>query len=535
MRLKGPVVSSELSLEQQSSMLAALAAAWLAEGGAVQRFETHISVVLVHGAWAYKFKKALQTAFLDQSTLARRQHACAEELRLNRRLAADLYVAVVPVTGTPVQPVLGGTGPVLDLAVKMQAFDGADLWDRLATQGQLGPAHVDELAALLARFHDTAARAAPAGRRGAPPQVRAMVRDNLDELAALCRGAGSRATLQALRRAEALAYTRLAPHLARRLAQGSVRECHGDLHLGNVVQRQGRVVVFDGIEFNDDWRWLDVADELAFMAMDLQAHGLAPLAHRFVNAYLQQRGDYDAVRLLPYYAAHRAAVRAKVALLQAAQADGGNTRQQRKARRYLALARAFGLPRRPALFITHGPSGSGKTTQTQSLLEAAGAVRIRADVERKRLAGLPALVHSASAPGAGLYSPAMTAATYARLLALAEPVLDAGCSVILDATFLHHEQRAAARRWAAERALPFVVLDFEADAPLLHQRLCERAARGGDASEADVQVLDEQLRTAEPLQPDEEPFVYAVPAALAPPWAPLLDRLRRGGFDLPRV
>lgn len=525
-------------------MLTALAAGLSAAAGAApRRIETHISVVLVHGDWAYKFKKALKTAFLDQSTLAQRQQACAEELRLNRRFAPALYVGVVPVTGTLAQPALGGDGPLLDVAVKMRAFDGAGLWDRLAAQGHLGPEHVDELAGVVARFHDGAARADPAGRRGSPAQVRAMVLDNLDELDALCRGAGARAALRVLRRAEAGAFEHLAPQMARRLAQGEVRECHGDLHLGNVVQLAGHVTLFDGIEFNEDWRWIDPVDELAFMAMDLQAHGQAPLAHRFVNAYLQQRGDYEGLRLLPYYKAHRALVRAKVAWLQAAQPGASEGRGACTARRYLALARAVCTRRRPALFITHGLSGSGKTTWTQSLLETAGAVRLRADVERKRLAGLAPLAGSASPVGAGLYGPAMTAATYSRLLALAAPVIDAGCHAILDATYLHCEQRAAARHWAAARGLPFVLLHFDVTPRVLRQRLHKRAARGGDVSEADTQVLDAQLRTAEALQADERASVYTVPAgpppdgpvAAALAWAPLLEGLRCGHFGPPRA
>ncbi|MDP2005619.1 MAG: AAA family ATPase [Rubrivivax sp.] len=502
---------AELTLEQQSTMLAALATGLAATApGAVQRIDTHISVVLLHGGHAYKFKKALQTPFLDQSTLARRQHACAEELRLNGRLAGGLYLGVVPVTGTPMQPELDGSGPLLDVAVKMHAFDGAGLWDRLAARGALGPAQVDALAGAVARFHEGAAVADPAGWQGSPPQVRQMLHGNLAELAALARGAGMRKALRGLQRAEPGSFERLQATLAQRLATGGVRECHGDLHLGNVVQRDGRVTIFDGIEFNDDWRWIDVVNEVAFMAMDLHAHGLKPLAHRFVNAYLEQRGDYEGMRLLPCYTAYRALVRAKVALLRAAQPGADAVHETCHARRYLALAGACGQPRRPALFITHGASGSGKTTLTQSLLEAAGAVRIRADVERKRMAGLDALAHSGSGLGAGLYSAAMTAATYTRLLDLAAPVVDAGCHAILDATFLHRAPRDAARRWAAARGLPFVLLDFPAAPELLRQRLRERAARGGDASEADLQVLEAQLRTAEPLQADELAAVHVV-------------------------
>jgi aminoglycoside phosphotransferase family enzyme/predicted kinase len=529
----------ELSLAQQSLLLESLAAGLSSAAGAgVQRIDTHISVVLLHGGHAYKFKKALRTAFLDQSTLVQRQAACAEELRLNRRFAPEIYLGVVTVTGTPARPELGGSGPVLDVAVKMRAFDNAGLWDRLAAQGHLGAAQVDQLAATVARFHDAAAVADPASAWGSPTQQRRPVLENLDELGALATGAGMRAALHRLRQAEAQAHARVAGCMAQRVAAGAVRECHGDLHLRNVVQHGGQATLFDGIEFKPEWRWIDVMNELAFMAMDLRAHGLAPLAHRLVDAYLQRRGDYEGVRLLPWFMAYRAAVRAKVALLRAAQPKADRRHETRAARHYLALALTLALacaaPRRPALMITHGPSGSGKTTLTQSLLEATGAIRIRADVERKRLAGLDAAARSASAVAAGLYSTAMTQATYARLLDAAAPVVDAGCTAILDATFLRHAQRDAARRWAAGRGLAFVVLDFPAAPALLRQRLRERAARGGDASEADEQVLELQLRTAEPLRPDEQTDVFAVTPSTAPglppltaaAWQPLLERLR---------
>ncbi|MDO9094249.1 MAG: AAA family ATPase [Rubrivivax sp.] len=528
---------AELGLDEQLSMLDTLARRLAADGCGVQRLDTHISIVLVHGGHAYKFKKALQTAFLDQSTLARRQAACDEELRLNRRFAPDLYLGVVPVTGGPAAPELGGDGAVLDVAVQMLAFDNAGLWDQLAVAGRLGAAQIDDLATTVAHFHDAAAVAGSDWATGSPQQQRQAVLENLDELDALAAGAGMRAALRRLRQAEAQSLARLAGVMAQRLTAGAVRECHGDLHLGNVVQHMGRATLFDGIEFKPEWRWIDVMNEVAFMAMDLHAHGLPGLARRFVDAYLQHRGDYEGVQLLPSFMAYRAAVRAKVALLRAAQAGADLRRETHAARHYLALALACMQPRRPALLITHGPSGSGKTTLTQSLLELAGAIRIRADVQRKRLAGLDALSRSASAVGSGLYSPAMTDATYAHLLDMAAPVVDAGCIAILDATFLRHAHREAARRWAAQRGLPFAVLDFPAAPVLLRQRLRERAARGGDASEADVQVLDMQLRTAEPLRPEEQHTAFTVrpsTAAGLPPlsaaaWQPLLDRLRAGG------
>lgn len=519
----------ELSLAQQMHMVQRLCA-WLRQrsDSVVERFETHISVVLVQAGHAYKIKKALANAFLDQSTLARRRHACAEELRLNRRLAAELYLGVVNITGTPDAPELDGPGPVLDVAVKMRAFAQAGLWDRLAARGALESTHIDALVAALAAFHAAATVADAHSRFGTPQQVRAPMQETLRELAAADLDADALSTLRQLARWEAAAYPQLAPQMAQRLQAGHVREGHGDLHLGNVALVDGRCTVFDGIEFNDDFRWLDTVSELAFMAMDLHAHGLPALAHRLVNGYLQACGDYAGVRLLRYYLIYRALVRAKVALMRAAQLSAEPAERERAAAlRYLDLARQFSVAGGAVCMITHGFSGSGKTTLSQGLLEACGAIRVRADVQRKRLAGLDALAPSQSRVGGGIYNEAMSHATYAQLLEAGRAVLESGWPVILDATYLQRAQRDAARRMAAACGAPLVVLDCVADATTLAERVRLRARRGGDASEADAQVLAAQMQSAQPLQADETDGVFTMPGLGAPAsaWEPLLRRI----------
>ncbi|MFN9193124.1 MAG: AAA family ATPase [Pseudomonadota bacterium] len=531
---------AELTPAQQQRMVQALAAALGRSGNTPRHVETHVSHVLLHGGHAYKIKKALATSFLDQSTLARRHAACEEELRLNRRLAAHLYLDVVPITGTPDAPKLGGEGPLLDVAVRMLAFDEAGLWDRLAAGGALCADDVDELAALLARFHGAAAAAPAGGTLGRPEPVRAALRSSLRDVHAALPEAddAGRALVEQVQRWESETGPRLAPVMARRLASGRVREGHGDLHLGNVARTGSGCLVFDCIEFADDFRWLDVISEVAFLAMDLQAHGLPALAHRFVDTYLQHCGDYDGVRVLDYYLVHRALVRAKVALLRAAQADG-NAREQAlaAARRYLGVAQRTTLPRPHALLITHGFSGSGKTSLTQGLLEAEGAVRIRADVERKRLAGLDALDRAGAAAGS-LYTAAMSEATYARLLDAATSVLEGGWTAIVDATFLRGADRRAAYARAAVLGVPFAVLHFDAPAQVLRERLKRRAALGADASDADAAVLAAQQQAQEPLAPDEMPWVHVVQAlpdkADAAPvadWTALRQWLRSAATD----
>ena len=532
-------LAGEITPERQRRLVGALIERLGQDGAPVRHVETHISHVLLHSGLAYKIKKALATPYLDQSTLARRRAACAEELRLNRRLAPDTYLDVVAVTGSEARPELGGDGPVLDVAVRMRAFDEDGLWDRLAARGALRAADVDELAARLAGFHQSAAVALPQGPWGTPAQVRPALCDSLRELlapAALVAGprAVDRAALERLQRWEAEAYPRLQAVIAQRLAAGRVREGHGDLHLGNVAREAGRCLVFDGIEFDPGLRWIDVMSDVAFMAMDLQAQGLPTLAHRFVNAYLEASGDYEGLRVLGYYLVHRALVRAKVALMRAGQTAGTEHDQALEAvRRYVHLALGCAMPRPRALLVTHGLSGSGKTTLTQDLLEALGAPRVRADVERKRLGGLGALQPSGSPPGGGLYVSPMSQATYQRLFTAAAAALEGGWPVILDAGFLRLADRASARRIAAAHGVPFVILHFEAPPALLRRRLRERAARATDASEADESVLALQLQTQEPLLPAERVLTQVVQASAAPAlpprvdWAPLLARLHR--------
>jgi hypothetical protein len=319
--------ATELTAAEQARLVQACAARWPLRAGPVRHIETHISHVLLVDGHAYKFKKVLATSFLDQRTLALRLHACLEEMRLNQRLAPDLYLDVVEITGTLEQPVLNGRGPALDVAVKMRAFDESALWDRLAARGELQAADIDDLAERVARFHAGCAVAPATGRLGAPAAARAALSGSLRDLRALAprsgwpvAGSGEQAALEALAAWEPAAFERAAAAMAARLAAGRVRECHGDLHLGNVAREGAHALVFDGIEFNAAFRWLDVADEAAFMTMDLQAHGLIALAHRFLNAYLEQGGDYDGLRVLGYYLVHRALVRTKVAQLRGLQA-----------------------------------------------------------------------------------------------------------------------------------------------------------------------------------------------------------------------
>lgn len=494
----------------QTTLAAALlnpVAYGLPAGERIERIETHISYVFLAGPHAYKIKKAVDLGFLDFRTLSARRFYCEEERRLNRRFAPALYLDVVAITGAPAQPMLGGDGPAIEWAVKMRRFAPDDQLDQLLARDALTPEHIDQLATTTATFHDRSTRASDADAFGTPEAIRGPARENFAAL----RASGAPADdIAELERWTARQCEQLEPMFRARRRDGFVRECHGDLHLRNIAVIDGVVTPFDCIEFDPNLRWIDVMSEVAFLVMDLYDHNRPALARRCLNRYLESTGDYAGLNLMRFYIAYRALVRAKIHWLRAGQTSAAVDDRVRlidQYRGYIALAEAQTQTSAPALVITRGVSGSGKTTGTQSLVESIGAVRIRSDVERKRLQGLAPLARTASGIEAGAYSAAATARTYARLLDLTKRIIDAGYTAIVDATFLKRAQRDLFRRWAAEHAVPFAILDFTADIATLKARLQARHDANRDASEADIGVLEHQLATQEPLQPDELPFV----------------------------
>ncbi|EHQ53139.1 hypothetical protein ECTPHS_10641 [Ectothiorhodospira sp. PHS-1] len=469
----------------------------------VQCIETHISTVLLAGEFAYKIKKPVSLGFLDFSSLEQRRHFCEEELRLNGRLAPKIYDGVVAFSGDPTHPAFNGTGPVFEYAVRMRRFDPDDTLDHLHDRGRLTPDLMDAIAARLARFHADI----PATRdHGRPAQVLAPMLQNFEHIRGL-RPVGldlaPLARLEAWTRAQHRALT---PLLAQRHRDGFIRECHGDLHLGNIALVDGEPTLFDGIEFNPALRWIDIISEVAFLTMDLIDRGAKAHAHRFLNAWLASTGDYEGMPLLRFYQIYRAMVRAKVAAIRLDQPDLSDAEVRTTTaacRDYLQLAERFTRPGAVALFINHGFSGSGKTTLSQPLVEATGAIRIRSDVERKRLAGMDAHERGKDEYQQGLYSRDRTAQTYDRLAALSTLLLRAGYPVIVDATFLKADARARFADLARDLGVPFRVLDYQADPDCLRERITRRMTAGDDASDADLEVLEMQLQHHDPLGPDE--------------------------------
>ncbi len=470
---------------------------------AVELVQTHISWVLLAGDFAYKIKKPLKLPFLDFSTLAQRHRYCQDELRLNRRFAPDIYLDLLGIFNTPQDPQWRGSGEPIEYAVKMRRFDENARLDRVCTRGELQARHLSELADTLADFHEAADKAPPASRFGSPQQILAPARDNFDELLRALPQTDMQARLAALRAWTEAQHQRLTPLMQARKLAGWVRECHGDLHLANLVLIDQRVRLFDCIEFNEDLRWIDVASEIAFTYIDLLAHEQPGLANWFINQVLSRSGDYEAAPLLRFYAVYRALVRAKVAALRAAQTQGDNT----EALDYIALAERLVAPPAVQLVITHGLSGCGKTVASTEWLQKdshAATLRLRSDVERKRLFGLSASAPSGSTLDAGIYASDAHARTYAQLHQLADHLLRAGWSVIVDAAFLKRADRNAFSKLAKDTGAAFGILAPMATPAQLRERILARNAGGRDASEATLEVLARQIRAVEPLASDEE-------------------------------
>lgn len=463
----------------------------------VRVIETHISGVLLAGEYAYKVKKPVDFGFVDFSTLDRRRYFCEEELRLNRRFAPELYLDVVAIHGTPGAPRLDGEGPVLEYAVRMTRFEQSALLDRCITdEGAVTPPMIEAFAADVAAVHAEAGSAVPEDGYGTPGAVVSNVRECWAPIgdAGLLEDDPQVQRLASYMDEQSVA---LRSRFTERLSAGRVRECHGDLHLGNLFLVDGAIRAFDCIEFNPSLRWIDVANDIAFTTMDLRYHSEAGLARRFRNAYLDASGDFAALRVLRYYEIYRALVRAKVAgLREAEQAGAGRA----DARRHLSLAvHLMNAAPLPAVVITCGLSGSGKTYVTSDLVACSEAIRIRSDVERGRQ----------PVASGERYSEQGIEAVYGRLLEEAGRIVDAGYPVIVDATFIKRDRRDRFRSLAESRGVPFHILHCTASDEVLRRRIRARTVRGGDASEADLAVLDLQLASLEPLAEDEADFVVA--------------------------
>ncbi len=461
----------------------------------VRLIETHISWVLITPSTAYKIKKPVKFSFVDFRALAQRKHFCEEEVRLNQRLAPEIYQGVVPILYCPtkglwsIDPVSPfDCAEIVDWAVKMHAFNASGTLDQA---GEIQPRQIDAIADAIASFHEHEKPIAAPTPFSSPAEIARIANENLGDLKAQWPNDPRIARLDDWNKQT---LEKLKPFFEQRQVNGAVKDCHGDLHLGNIAWGNDKPIIFDCIEFSDTLRCIDVINEIAFLFMDLHAKGQATMAWRFLNRWLEHTGDYDGLKSLMFYASYRALVRAKISMHQNKPAD---------VEKYLVLAEHFTHLQNPTLTLMHGFSGSGKTFESQRLLQSEGAIRLRSDVERKRLFGLKSTVRTQSAVHAGMYQELATEQTFDRLYDITERLLSAGFKVIVDATFLKRGLREKFIKLAKSREVPVRIRDMAVAPETCRERILSRQAQQTDASDATLEVLEQQLRTADPLSPEE--------------------------------
>jgi aminoglycoside phosphotransferase family enzyme len=458
----------------------------------IEMIQTHISWVFLTGNFAYKLKKPLNLGFLNFSTLALRKYYCEQELELNRRLSADIYLDVLPICQQDDHYELGSSGEIVDYCLKMRQFDQSGLLDRRLNSNQFNPAWMDQLAENIARFH---AEQESTVQFGHPHFLADHIRANLDVAGNHIGDALGERIMVELEDFARDALLHQDHNLLRRQAEGFIRPCHGDLHLKNIMLIDDKPCIFDCIEFSDEFRIIDTMNDVAFLVMDCDAHERADLGLRFLSRYLEHTGDYSGLSLLNLYLFYRATVRGKVASLLATELTEKNKRKQRfdEARKYFNLAAAYTRTKQAKLFAIGGLSGSGKSHLALLGSNIERAIIIRTDATRRRIA--------ADFPDLELYGREMHINTYRTMFNAARTSLKAGFSVILDATFLHPNSRQYAFNLADTCAVPLHFFWLDINEAVLRERIKRRQSAANDISDADLRVFDLQL--TEYQRPDE--------------------------------
>jgi len=451
--------------------------------------ETHLSWVILTGSYAYKIKKPVNFGFVNFSTLEKRHFYCEKEIELNQAFAKELYIGVIPITNTETQPTLNGEGPIIEYAVKMHQFEQSQLLPEVFERQEL-KAQLYSFASELAIFHLKTDKSNSQSTYGTPEEIWKEMSDNfrdcLSKTTDLSKITNKNISTQlnTLEKWCQQEFIHYLPFLKKRKNSGFIRNCHGDLHLGNMILQNQKITLFDRIEFNEEFRWIDIMNEVAFLVMDLEVNHHPAEAFYFLNHYLEITGDYEGLKLLRFYKIYRTMVRDKVALLT------GYSVEDPQFITYLNLANNYILPAKPMLIIMCGVSGSGKSSISLSLAAIIKAIRIQSDVERKRL--FPELVGTST-----LYSKKNTEKTYNTLKTLAKTILTSGLNVIVDATFLKFEFREIFKKLALELSISFKILHLNSSYPIIKERISNRTQN--DISEATLDILDSQLKNQDHL------------------------------------
>jgi uncharacterized protein len=492
----------------------------------IQLIQTHISYVLLTGEYAYKIKKPVNFGFLDFTELEQRHHFCLEELRLNQRGAPQLYLEVLPINQQQGAWHLGGSGETVEYTLKMRQFPTAALLSNMFVQGELTPELLQTLARVVAQYHAGAETSDYIQSFGQVDRIRQSFDENYAQTISYIGGPQTQEQFDLTQAYSDRFFQERANLFEQRRQNGWIRACHGDLHLGNICYWQQQMLLFDCIEFNEPFRFVDTMYDVGFMVMDLIARDRPDLANIFLNTYIEQTGDWEGLQLLPLYVSRQAYVRAKVTsflLNDPGIAEDVKQKARETAAGYYQLAWQSTQTQSGQILIMSGLSGSGKSTVARLLAQKIGAIHIRSDAVRKHLAGIGLDQRGTTdgAFGSGIYTPEMTQKTYDRLLELALLLAGQGFSIILDAKYDRQAHRQAVIDQAKSQQLGLKIVQCTTAIEQLRDRL---QARQGDIADATADLLPEQLKAYEELTAAEQAYEFRIDTsqALMPQIQPLL-------------
>ena len=465
----------------------------------IEFIQTQMSFVFLTDDYAYKVKKPVNLGYLDYTTLEKRHFYCQKEVELNRRLCPDVYLGVVPVTRDKEHILIGGRGEVIEYAVKMRRLPQEAMLDVLLTRNQVSPEMLTAVAQKLVAFHQSAETNAHISAFGDIKTIKQNTEENFSQTEKYIGKTISQDKYQHIKYYTDSFIKENASLFRRRIKEGRIRDCHGDLHAAHICFTNG-ICIYDCIEFNDRFRYCDVASEVAFLAMDLDHYGRADLSRSFAHAYIDSSRDTDLRQLLNFYKCYRAFVRGKVEgfkLYDPYIAPDEKRQAMEKAVGYFELAHAY-TRSRPVLFITTGLVGTGKTFLAEALAKRLGLAVISSDVTRKQLAGIPVTEHRFNELNTGIYSAEFSRKTYDRMFSAARDILNDGGSVILDASFIKAEERLKARQLAKKMGADFFIIECTLDEESIKKRLAQRL-EVGSASDGRWEIYQPQKKQFQPV------------------------------------
>ena len=465
----------------------------------VELVQTQMSFVFLTDRFVYKVKKAVDLGYLDYTTLEKRRYFCQKEVELNRRLCPETYLGVVPVTKDKGAFIIGGEGEAIEYAVKMRRLPRQKMLNVLLADDKVSVEMMGGVAEKLAEFHKKAETSAEINAFGEIKAIKVNTDENFDQTEKYIGGTISKESYRHIKEYTDGFVRENTPLFKKRVGEGRIRDCHGDLHAAHICFSDG-ICIYDCIEFNDRFRYCDVASEMAFLAMDLDHYGRADLSRSLIKAYVVESGDKELLALLGFYKAYRAYVRGKVESLKLddpyiAEDEKKETREI--AASYFDLARAYTRDK-PVLLITVGLVGTGKSTLAKALAARLGLVVISSDVTRKQLADVPLTEHRFDDFYGGIYSAEFSRKTYDKMFSGAGEILAEGGSVVLDASFIRGGERLKAKRLAEEKGADFFIIECTLDEANIKKRL-EGRLEGGSVSDGRWEIYQPQQEAFEPV------------------------------------